>query len=235
MAIQQVLASFGGSFMPNAAFFAGNVGFAYDPTNFANLFQDSAGTTAVTTTGQPVGKVLDLSGNGSHRTQPTAGYRPLTATGGRIQYDGVDDGMVSNANTALGGTWTYMARLDIQSSTVGIFLHNYPPNTQAYFSVWQSGSGSVTNDATGSTVGSLAVNGTAVADNRGSLYSALTGGEKTVFVSMTALSNSNFASTFRDINYPGAVAAVKKGRELLINRALSAPDIALVRAWLEAA
>lgn len=66
----------------------------YDRTNLSSMFQDSAGTTPVTAGGQPVGRMLDLSGNGRHAIQPTAASRCLLSTDGgknRIIYDGVDD------------------------------------------------------------------------------------------------------------------------------------------------
>jgi hypothetical protein len=38
----------------------------YDPADFTSLFQDTAGTTAVTSAGQPVRRINDKSGNGHH-------------------------------------------------------------------------------------------------------------------------------------------------------------------------
>ena len=52
-------------------------GALYDPSNMASLFQDSAGTIPVTAPGQPVGLMLDLSGNGHHVSQITTTARPL--------------------------------------------------------------------------------------------------------------------------------------------------------------
>src|SRR5690554_607714 len=46
------------------------------------LFQDAAGTTPVTAPGDPVGLMLDLSGNGNHATQEVAGARPVYRTDG---------------------------------------------------------------------------------------------------------------------------------------------------------
>jgi hypothetical protein len=48
-------------FSPIALFANGEQGWWYDPSNFATLFQDSAGTTPVTAVEQPVGLQLDLS------------------------------------------------------------------------------------------------------------------------------------------------------------------------------
>ena len=57
-------------------FALGEVGFLFDPSNFSSLYQDSAGTIPVTMDGQPVGMILDLSGNGNHAIQTNNLYRP---------------------------------------------------------------------------------------------------------------------------------------------------------------
>lgn len=58
-------------------FAAGERGLWYDPSDMSTLFQDAAGTTPVTAVGQPVGKMLDKSGNANHATQASAGSRPV--------------------------------------------------------------------------------------------------------------------------------------------------------------
>ena len=76
----------------------------YDPSDISTLFQDSAGTTPVTAHGDPVGRMLDKSGNGNHLTQATAAARPLYQVSGSEKYllfDGTDD--------ILSGTITGMA------------------------------------------------------------------------------------------------------------------------------
>jgi len=68
----------------------------YDPSDLDTLFQDAAGTTPVTTAGQPVGLIMDKSGNGNHATQPTAAKRPTYQTDGTLHwlaFDGVDDAL----------------------------------------------------------------------------------------------------------------------------------------------
>lgn len=62
---------------PLALFAESEQGVWYDPSDFSTMFQDSAGTTPVTATGQPVGKILDKSGKNNHATQSTAGNRPV--------------------------------------------------------------------------------------------------------------------------------------------------------------
>lgn len=76
------------------------VGGYWDFTDMATLFQDSAGTTPVTASGQPVGRVLDKSGQGNHVIQSTAGARPQY-NGAGITPDGVDDFMATAAHLDL--------------------------------------------------------------------------------------------------------------------------------------
>jgi hypothetical protein len=52
---------FGGSFSPASLFALSEPGAWYDPSDLTTLFQDSAGTTPVTTPGQSVGLMLDKS------------------------------------------------------------------------------------------------------------------------------------------------------------------------------
>ena len=48
----------------------------FDPSDLSTLFQDAAGTIPVTAVEQPVGKMLDKSGNGYHATQSITASRP---------------------------------------------------------------------------------------------------------------------------------------------------------------
>ncbi len=84
-----------------ALFANGEQGAWYDPSDFSTMFQDSAGTTPVTATGQPVGRILDKSGRGNHATQPTAAARPVYQIDGsgrpHLLFDGVDDFMLTGS------------------------------------------------------------------------------------------------------------------------------------------
>jgi hypothetical protein len=66
----------GGGYDVRSLFQNGEVGGWWDASDPSTLFQDSAGTTPVTTLGQPVGRILDKSGNGNHLVQGTATARP---------------------------------------------------------------------------------------------------------------------------------------------------------------
>lgn len=75
--IPALSAGVGQLFTPLRLFRAGEKGVWYDPSDMSSMFQDSAGTTAVTAVEQPVGKILDKSGNGNHATQSTSAARPV--------------------------------------------------------------------------------------------------------------------------------------------------------------
>lgn len=77
-------------------FAAGEKGAWYDPSDFSTMFQNVAGTTPVTAAGQPVGKILDKSGNGFHMVAPAdTTVRPTLMQDSAGKYyldaDGVDD------------------------------------------------------------------------------------------------------------------------------------------------
>ena len=82
----------GGYFSPSVLFAGSIAGAWYGPSDLSTLVQDSAGTTPVTTAGQPVGLMLDKSGRANHATQATAAARPTYQTGpARATLDKVDD------------------------------------------------------------------------------------------------------------------------------------------------
>ena len=87
-------------------FSAGEQGAFYIPRPVVNgtqaLFQDAAGTVPVTADGDPVGRMLDQSGNGNHATQSVSGSRPIYRTDGTLHWlepDGVDDSFVYPTST----------------------------------------------------------------------------------------------------------------------------------------
>ena len=92
----------------------------YSPSDLSTLFQDSAGTTPVTTAGQPVGLMLDNSGNDNHATQATAAARPTYQTGpDRATLDKVDDRMT--VTVPVGGfTGTMVLATDQGTASYGV-------------------------------------------------------------------------------------------------------------------
>ena len=79
-------------FSPLSLFTGSVVGVWYDPNDITTLFQDTAGTTPITATGQSVALMLDKSGNAKHASQSTAGSRPIY---GIIPYGGLRNILVS--------------------------------------------------------------------------------------------------------------------------------------------
>ena len=73
---QGVVDLYATTFTPLSLFADGSQGAWYDNSNMSTLFQDSAGTTPAVLE-SPVGKQLDLSGRGNHRSQATSANRPL--------------------------------------------------------------------------------------------------------------------------------------------------------------
>lgn len=68
----------------------------FDPSQMSSLFQDIAGTMAVSADNQPVGLWQDLSANGQNLGQEVSAARPTYRTDGSfhwVEADGVDDGL----------------------------------------------------------------------------------------------------------------------------------------------
>lgn len=95
-----------GATSPADLFASGQKGLWWDLSRPETLFTDTARTTPITGSGQAVAGVTDLSGNGLHLVQATSTKRPIATFGsdgrGGLDFDGVDDGMVSAAALALG-------------------------------------------------------------------------------------------------------------------------------------
>ncbi|MEP6587127.1 MAG: hypothetical protein ABJA84_00015 [Polaromonas sp.] len=90
----------------------GEKGLWLDPSDLSTLYQDSAGTVAVTATGQPLGKESDKSGRANHVSQATAAARPVYTEASGIKYlafDGVDDGLA----TATFAAGTLTSNMDV--------------------------------------------------------------------------------------------------------------------------
>jgi hypothetical protein len=90
----------GGGFNPASLFTGGAQGAWYDPSDMSTLFQDSAGATPVTAVEQPVGRMLDKSGNGNHATQATGSRKPTLSARKNLQLYSED---LSNAAYRKGG------------------------------------------------------------------------------------------------------------------------------------
>lgn len=105
-------------------------GFWFDFEDMSNLYQDSAGTIPVTAPSQPIGRVLDKSGNGNHAAQTTNSNRPEFRSNGTY-FDGNNRFLKTIGNIDYGG-----------SNNVEIFLkiESLYSSNKAYFFVIESGS-----------------------------------------------------------------------------------------------
>ena len=96
----------GPSFYPTSLFSSGEKGLFYDFSDMASLFQDVAGTTPITASGQLGARINDKSGNGNYATQSNVALRSQFLQAGGLSYmslDGVDDEWATSAAMALGG------------------------------------------------------------------------------------------------------------------------------------
>lgn len=88
-----------------ADIFTGGVrGFWIDPSDLSTMWQDTAGTTPVTTTGQSVARIDDKSGNGHHFTQSTSGNCPTLQHDGTnyyLSFDGSNDCLIYSDTSQL--------------------------------------------------------------------------------------------------------------------------------------
>ena len=101
-------------------FSANEQGAFYVPKPIVNgtqaLFQDSAGTVPVTADGDPVGRMLDQSGNGNSAAQSTSAARPTYNTSpDRLLLDKVDDALIITVPT---GGWNGTMVLATDEGTV---------------------------------------------------------------------------------------------------------------------
>ena len=102
--------------LPTELFQNNEQGVWYDPSDISSMYQDAAMTIPVTAHGDPVGAMMDLSGNGNHATQSVSASRPTYQTDGFLhwlQFDGVDDNLAhpyssgtSNLTLAASGATT---------------------------------------------------------------------------------------------------------------------------------
>jgi hypothetical protein len=73
------------TFSLRSALFAGTQGVWYDPSDLSTVFQDAAGTIAGAVD-QPVGRILDISGNDNHASQAVSGDRPTLRSSGGLYW-----------------------------------------------------------------------------------------------------------------------------------------------------
>ena len=109
-------------FKPEDLFFLGEKGAYYYPSDLSTLFQDAAGTTAVTADGDPVGLAVDKSGNAVDAVQSVSASRPVyNVSPSRLSLDKVDDALVI---TVPAGGWigTMVLATDQGTASYGVSI-----------------------------------------------------------------------------------------------------------------
>lgn len=92
------------NFDPATLYTGGTYGYVLDTA--ATNWQDSTATTPGAT-GQPVGRLNDVSGNGKHFLQTVTGSRPVKQSDGTLLFDGTDDHLrIEEAGLYAAGTTT---------------------------------------------------------------------------------------------------------------------------------
>ena len=123
-------------FDPATLYVASGPGLWTEQVDSTTRFQDTAGTTPVTTAGQPVGRVNDKSGRVNNLLQATAAARPTYAVSpSSATFDGVDDGL--GTATFVAGTLTN--NMDCSVSIMRLdgtrFVLSFDSNISNYFGV----------------------------------------------------------------------------------------------------
>lgn len=88
--------NFFSSWTPSNLYSNNQYGVWYDPSDLSTLFQDTAGTIAITADGQSVALMKDKSGNNFDAVQTSTERRPIYRTNGTLhwlEFDGTDDYM----------------------------------------------------------------------------------------------------------------------------------------------
>jgi len=221
----------------------------------ATLFQNSGGTGAVSSVSDPVGYATDLSGNGNHFTQTTAGNR-LAWNGTGCDFDGTGDSLTRAALDLSGATHLYKVfagqKTTGNNNAAVIYHSSSPPLTDGAFSLVANG-GSVVNfqyTARGTTPSAQA----RIAQESDAMASSVSYWNLTVGVDIptqldawhngVAQTVPNGAATgigplTTQNHFIGSIGSIHfagKGRRyavLATNSALTAPQLATLIAWAE--
>ena len=141
----------------SALFGAGEQGAFYIPQPVVNgaqaLFQNAAGTVPVTADGDPVGRMLDQSGNGSYASQAISSKRMLYSDQNGLLQDRVDDVITINGLDLVPASGSKTWTLCVGYSDLGseaIILINQANSDNNFIGVGRSNS-STTISSIGST------------------------------------------------------------------------------------
>lgn len=229
-----------------ALFGAGDEGFFYDFSDTSSLYTDLAGTTAVTSSGDPIGHVDDLSGNGNARSAPFTSARPTYTESGGLAYAF----MASGGSTRLELDAAISGLTNANEMTIVVAYTTHSDASQRPLSVGNTGSGDYVNineDIDGSqyrafqTTGELTVNNTTAPDTSGNAFVVTVmkrGTEGRHYVDGTLVeTDTGLSATWdADLSDAGSGAAIRGDSSKIffvyaINRGLSDTDLDTVHSY----
>lgn len=237
--------------LPRHIFGGADRGLLLCPADLPSLAQDSAGTMPVTAPGQPVGLLRDLSGNalhamqGSHAARPTYGMdadgRPFLAL------DGINDSLSTGAVTLGAAGRTLMVALRKRSdAAVGAVIEtgaqwSFLAGGAAIMAPGIAGSGNFGGRAMPAAEPSVLHSASSFAAPHVAVVTAISsGGSHLLRVNGTQVASATPAGPISALTAPlhiGArtgsqlFAAVDLYAVLVIDRVLSAAELALAEAW----
>lgn len=207
----------GSRFNPLSLFAGGAAGAWYDPSDLSTLFQDSAATTPVTAADDPVGCILDKSGNGHHLIQATADNRPLykVDSNGKpyLLFDGISDGLgivaavctipFDRISAIRQVTWTANDRIFGGAVGAALMQSGTTPNIRIYDGNAAGGTTGLTLDTNGVVTERHIANASQVAVNNGAYNTADCG--TTNLTQMVIGAQNTGVSTPSNIRFYGLV------------------------------
>ena len=120
---------------PIYLFSQGQNGLWWDASSSSHIKQDSLGTIPVTVATDPVGLMIDRTGNGNDGVQATTSLKPLyQTTPSRIEFDKVDDVLSTVLSSSIDGTMMLATSSGLIHCEVAISAGAYNvPRTVNYF------------------------------------------------------------------------------------------------------
>lgn len=219
---------------PLALFASGEEGAIWDFLDPSIFFQERTGASATTTAGvgDPVGTVLDSSGNGFHLIAPSDSARPiLRLTGGlyRLELNGSGHGMAATTS-GLSLSCTLAEAFTPGADTL-YALHQHNQLTSIFLYA-QLGSTSPVSYGTSTGTPTYRLNGSSISfANRGEVYSAFVGQTNLLLAESLDLSSwTNFGLNAYAAN---SMAGDWYGG-VLVDRALTAGERGKLEAWVAA-
>lgn len=219
-------------FNPADLFASGEDGTFINANDLSTVFQERTGASATTpsTVGDPVGTILDQSGNGTHWTAPADNQRPTLETSGGLYYldfSGTDY-MECTVNGAVDFT-----------GTDSVICTGFNPNSDASYVTHENGSGgfvlcgidgSASAPSSTNFVTSYRKDGaTWTPTTRNIVHDELTGASHVVTMEGV---NWSGASRFGFSNYVGLELAGRLYVSVLIDRALTSTERADLESWI---